>query len=295
MKVILIGVVYFSQEMFKEILKNKQVEIVGVLTKKKSKFNSDFIDLSIICQKENIDWKYFKNINDKENIDWIKSKNSDFIFCLGVSQIIRKEILDIPKKGVIGYHPALLPKNRGRHPIIWPIVLGLSETGSTFFFMNEGADSGDVLSQEKIKFKPNIYANDLYLKIIEVAKDQINQFLPLLIENTYDRIPQDNLDANYWRKRSKNDGLINYNNQSIVIDRLVRALSTPYPCAYTIFNGEEIKVRKIEILSSELINIEPGKVLEVKGKLITIKTSDGAIQLIEHDFINLPKKGDYLL
>ena len=102
--------------------------------------------------------------------------------------IIKKEILDLPKVGVIGYHPALLPKNRGRHPLIWPIVLGLNQTGSTFFFMDEGADSGDILSQKEVLIDSQTYAKDLYLKIIEVAKEQVRTFLPQLIENNYPRI-----------------------------------------------------------------------------------------------------------
>ena len=60
-------------------------------------------------------------------------------------------ILDLAPLGIIGFHPAALPRNRGRHPIVWALVLGLEETASTFFFMDKGADTGDILSQEKIK------------------------------------------------------------------------------------------------------------------------------------------------
>jgi len=67
---------------------------------------------------------------------------------LWLVQINPKESLDLPHLGVIDFHPAALPANRGRHPIIWALVLGLQETASTFFFMDEGADSGDIISQE---------------------------------------------------------------------------------------------------------------------------------------------------
>ena len=78
--------------------------------------------------------------------------------------------------GVLGYHPAELPKNRGRHPIIWALVLGLKRTASTFFFMDEGADTGDILSQYKINISKNDNAETLYNRIIEVAMKQVDEF-----------------------------------------------------------------------------------------------------------------------
>jgi len=64
------------------------------------------------------------------------------------SSLLKKELLSLPPNGVLGYHPAKLPQNRGRHPLIWSLVLGLEESASTFYFMDEGADSGDILSQK---------------------------------------------------------------------------------------------------------------------------------------------------
>ena len=68
--------------------------------------------------------------------------------------------------GVIGYHPAALPKNRGRHPLIWALVLGLKKTASSFFIMDERADSGDVISQEEIIINDDDDASSLYAKMI---------------------------------------------------------------------------------------------------------------------------------
>jgi methionyl-tRNA formyltransferase len=82
--------------------------------------------------------------------------------------------------GVVGFHPAALPENRGRHPLIWALVLGLEETASTFFFMDEGADSGDLLSQRRISIEPADDAGSLYARITEVAMCQIREFVPLL-------------------------------------------------------------------------------------------------------------------
>ena len=83
--------------------------------------------------KNKFDTFYTQNINDKRTYKWLKNKRPDLIICLGWSHIIEPKVLKIPKYGIIGYHPSDLPRNKGRHPIIWPLVLGLKETASTFF------------------------------------------------------------------------------------------------------------------------------------------------------------------
>ena len=80
-----------------------------------------------------IDYKYISNINDEEVIRYVREKNADIIYCFGWSQIIKKELLEITPMGVIGFHPAALPNNRGRHPIIWALALGLNENSFDLF------------------------------------------------------------------------------------------------------------------------------------------------------------------
>lgn len=133
MRILFIGTVEFSYKALKKLIE-LNAEIVGVCTKKKSDFNSDFEDLTPLCKKADIPFKYVNDINSNENIDWIRSLSPDIIFCFGWSNLIKKDLLNLPKMGVVGYHPALLPKNRGRHPIIWALVLGLNDSGSTFFY-----------------------------------------------------------------------------------------------------------------------------------------------------------------
>ena len=149
-KILFIGTVEFSYKALSTLIENK-FEIVGVLSKKESNFNSDYYDLTPLAKDNNIPIIYRTKDNKEEIISFIKSLNPDIIYCFGWSHILTKSILSIPKYGVIGFHPAELPNNRGRHPIIWALVLGLKQTASTFFVMDEGADTGDIISQEKIK------------------------------------------------------------------------------------------------------------------------------------------------
>ncbi len=294
MKIVFIGSVEFSLKVLEKLI-DLNAGIVGVCTREYSKFNSDFADLTPICKKNNIPYKFVDDINTKDNIQWIKSLDPDIIFCFGWSSLIKKELLNLPPTGVIGYHPAKLPQNRGRHPLIWALVLGLDKTASTFFFMDEGADSGDILSQVEFKIDINDDARSLYNKTINIALEQIGDFLPKLENNTYKRIKQDHSKANYWRKRTRKDGEIDFRMSARAIYNLVRALTKPYVGAHLVYNGKDVKIWKVNEESYDNVdNIEAGKVLEVKDNTVLVKCYDNIVRIVEHEFEQLPKEGEYL-
>lgn len=293
MRILFIGTVEFSYKALEKLI-SLNANIVGVCTKKKSNFNSDFRDLTPLCKNENIPYKYIDDINSRDSINWIKSLKPDIIFCFGWSSLIKKELLDLPKMGVVGYHPAKLPQNRGRHPLIWAMVLGLKKSASTFFFMQEGADDGDILSQKEFDILYEDNAQSLYSKVSNIALEQIEEFLPQLQNGNFKKLKQNHILANIWRKRSKIDGIIDFRMTSNAIYNLVRALSKPYVGAILKYKDEEVTIWKVEEIECDLQNIEYGKVLENDGKTITIKTYDKAIKVIEHEFKELPKIGEYL-
>lgn len=292
MKILFIGSVHFSAEILKHLIQNKS-NIVGVCSLKESKFNSDFSNLYEIADKSKIPFLYVEDINHKNSIEWIKNLRPDIVFCLGWSRLIKKELLNLTKMGVIGYHPSELPKNRGRHPIIWALALGLKKTGSTFFFMDEGADSGDILSQEEIIINDHDDAMTLYKKIIKKAKQQLDIFLPQLQSGRFSRIPQDNKLANYWRKRDISDGEINWKMSADNIYNLVRALTKPYVGAHFKYKEKIIKVWKCKVISNSIKNYEPGKVISNNGTLL-IKTGTDAIEVLQCEPTIKVEIGEYL-
>lgn len=293
MKILFVGTVEFSYKALEKLIELK-AELVGVCTKDKSNFNSDFADLTPLCKENKIPYKFVDDINSKENIEWINTLNPDIIFCFGWSNLIKKELLNLPIMGVIGYHPASLPQNRGRHPLIWALVLGLNQSASTFFFMQEGADDGDILSQEEFEILYEDDAKSLYDKVSKIALNQIEDFLSKLQNNSFQRIKQNHDKANIWRKRGKADGKIDFRMTSNAIYNLVRALTKPYVGAHIEYKGQEISIWKVEEINFDKNNIEFGKVLENDEKTIVVKTYDKAIKIIEHDFKELPKVGEYL-
>lgn len=294
MRIVFIGCVEFSKVILEKLL-SLDADIVGIITKTRSQFNSDFFDLSGIATKRNIPFKFVKDINHPNNIAWIKRLSPDIIFCFGWSSLIKTEILQTPPMGVVGYHPALLPYNRGRHPLIWAKVLGLKETGSTFFFMNEDADTGDILDQKSFPILFDDDAARLYNKMTSVALQQIEFFLPLLINRQYERTLQEQKIGNVWRKRGKSDGVIDFRMTTSAICNLVRGLTKPYVGAHCVYNGQDIKVWRVGTANSPNFNLEPGKVIAIMDNVIEVKTSDSSILLLEHEFNDLPVVNNYII
>lgn len=292
MKILFIGCVLSSKLILEKLIEMNE-NIVGVITKKKSEYNSDFQDIASICIENSIDYIYTENINESSTIEYIKEKKPDVIYCFGWSQIISKSILKLPPKGVIGFHPAALPNNRGRHPIIWALALGLKETKSSFFIMDEDADTGDIISQEKVYISYEDDADSLYLKIMDIALKQLYNFTKDLKEDRIKKIRQKE-EGNYWRKRDKSDGEIDWRMSSYTIYNLVRALTKPYIGAHFKHYNNEYKVWKVKEIKDGYENLEPGKIVEVySDTCFLIKCGEGLIKVEKCENIKL-ENGEYL-
>ena len=293
MRAVFIGTVEFSLRSLEKLI-GLNVNLVGVITKESSSFNSDFVDLKSLCISNGIPCLYVDDINSLDSIKWIKDLNPDVIFCFGWSSLIKKEILNIAPMGVVGYHPAKLPMNRGRHPLIWALALGLEESASTFFFMDEGADTGDILSQVDFEISYQDDARSIYDKVNDIALCQIEDFIPRLKQGKYSKVKQDGLRSNSWRKRNEIDGLIDFRMSSRAIYNLTRALTEPYVGACIKYRGKNISIWKVKEVDVVKENIEPGSVLNANNKSFIVKSYDGAVEVIGHDFKILPKVGEYL-
>lgn len=294
MKVLFIGCVNFSYSALQKLIDMK-VDVTGLVTTANKTLNSDHADLSGLAEENEIPTLSTDNINSPETVTWIKRINPDVIFCFGWSRLIGREILSLPPLGVIGFHPAALPKNRGRHPIIWALSLGLKETASSFFIMEEGPDSGPIISQMKIKIEADDRAHNLYRKITDAAISQLEEFVPALAQSKSTPIAQDHLASNIWRKRTKRDGFIDWRMDAESIRRLVYALSAPYPGAHFVYQDTEYVCWDVETIDHDSTNIEPGKVLAVSSEgWPVIKCGLNAIRILHAEpELNL-KEGEYL-
>lgn len=282
MRIVFIGTVDFSCHCLEVILRQGG-NVVAVLNPEKqfARSNSDYADLAPLACEYNVPLYRIAKVRDESTVDLICSLRSDIIFVFGFSQLIPKQVLDLPPMGCVGTHPALLPRNRGRHPLIWALVEGLSESGLTFFYLDEGADSGDILWQKSFPITMDDDASSLHVKIKALASQGIKEFLPKLQDGTAPRLPQDHSQASYWRKRTEADGLIDWTNSVLGIYNLVRALTRPYPGAHTFIGRERVIVWKSRIRSKLPIDIKlPGEIVAETPGGFLVQCGDGILEIL---------------
>lgn len=294
MRAVFIGCVDFSHAMLSHLLTFPGIEVVGVVTRRQSAFNADFRSLEDLAVPAGIPCFFAEGNNQEDMSRVIDGWSADVVFCLGWSYLLRAEILSLPRFGVIGYHPALLPRNRGRHPIVWALALGLAETGSTFFIMDEGADSGDIISQERVAITPSDDAASLYARLEQASRRQLGDIVSQLAARRLERRPQDHAAATYWRKRGRADGRIDWRMSMAAIANLVRGLTRPYVGAHCEIAGADVKIWRVSLLPDAPTDLEPGRVLATRDGLPVVKCADGAVRLDEHEFATLPNVGDCL-
>jgi methionyl-tRNA formyltransferase len=183
-----------------------------------------------------------RHINDPQCVQAIRDHGIDWLFIIGWSQIADRSVLDAPRLGIIGAHPTLLPIGRGRAAIPWAILKGLDKTGVTFFRMDEGVDTGDIVGQVEIPLHADITSTELYRLADEAHVHLIRQLWPLLVDGSCPIRPQDASLATYWEGRTPADGELRPDMHLTAVERLVRATTRPYPGAFLMENGQRIVI-----------------------------------------------------
>jgi methionyl-tRNA formyltransferase len=208
------------------------LDLLITIQDEKAKSKSGRIYLDKIAKKYNTTLLKINNINDQEVIDALKERQIDWLFIIGWSQIAKKEVLETPTHGCIGMHPTLLPVGRGRAAIPWAIIKGLEETGVTMFKLDEGVDTGDIIGQGVISLDQNTTATELYKKVDGMHITLISKYWDDIVSNNITLKKQNEPNATEWPGRKPEDGEI-FNSMTMDgADKLVRAVTHPYPGAF---------------------------------------------------------------
>jgi methionyl-tRNA formyltransferase len=288
MKNILIGSVGSTKAVLEEMISSSfPLEMVFSLDEKYSENVSGYYPIHDIAVNNKIAFTKFKKINEQHNIEIIKEIKPDYIFVVGLSQLIGNEILSAASKGVIGFHPTPLPMFRGRAPMVWQMLLGVRETKCTMFFIDNGIDSGDIIAQEPYIIEETDYAGDVTKKLLAAISKMTKNTLNQIINNNVHRIKQDESKATYLLLRTPEDGLIDWNETSDKIHRLIRAVSKPYPGAFANYKGlhKVIFWRADIIRDNKYIGI-PGQIANITEKGLEIVCKDGLLRVYEYSNID---------
>lgn len=241
-----------------------------------------------------------KKVRDPEAEEKIRLMRPDLIVVAAFGQIIPKELLDLPKYGCVNVHASLLPAYRGAAPIQRAILDGQKETGVTIMRMNEGLDTGDIITEETYEIKADETGGSLFDHLAAMGADLLVRTIPSILDGSAVYTPQPKESTTpYAAMMKKEEGLINWKNPSEVIERQIRAMN-PWPSAFTYIDGKLLKVWKAHIVRadeqteetaddslkkdnscSSAEGQEPGTVIGDIREHLFVRTGNGALSLDE--------------
>jgi methionyl-tRNA formyltransferase len=222
-----------------------------------------------------------ENVNAPHWIDLLKRLRPDILFSFYFRQMLSREILDIPILGAINLHGSYLPKYRGRCPVNWVLVNGETETGVTLHYMVERPDAGDIIARTKVAIDLQDTAFTLYHKMERASARLLGKTLPRILAGTNRRIPQDLSQGSYFGGRHPEDGKIDWTRTSVEIYNLIRAVTRPYPGAFSYLRGQKVLIWRAERLDTDVStkDVPPGTI-EVHHQSFLVKAGRGALRVL---------------
>ena len=235
-----------------------------------------------------------ENVNTNDSIEVMKKLSPDVVVVVAYGQILKEDILSIPKFGCINVHASLLPKYRGAAPISWAVINGESKTGITTMMMSKGLDTGDMLLKTEIDIGENETASELHDRLMYIGADLLIETLKRIQAGNIIKTPQNHSESTYAPIMTKELGKIDWNMEGRTIKNLVRGTQN-WPGAYTIYKGEKIKIHKVEICD-KFSPCKNGTVVKVNDEGIFVNAKDTCVIL---KTIQFPDKrsmdvGEYL-
>lgn len=268
MKIMFVGNVEIGHYVLDKLYKSGY-RVVGVVTSP-IRFSSKiagFVDFAPVAKKNQSILIRTADINQLDVIDRIKRINPDLIIVCGWQRLLGKEVLKIPRLGAIGFHSSLLPKYRGRAPVNWAIINGEKKTGVTMFYCEPEADTGDIIGQKSFSVTLDDTCRSVYAKSACAAVSLLLKYLPKIEKGSVLRKKNFSSNYHFWPKRSPEDGKIDWNSNALKVHNWVRALTHPYPGAFTYYDGKKYFIWGSRFSKNRAKGIgKPGEILRINHK-----------------------------
>ncbi len=270
MNVVWIGFHEEGLPAFKAVLQS-DVTISGFITlddqafEKRSAGSREYI---ILSEENDIPIYYVSTIKGEQAFQIISELKPDLMIVLGWSEILPERLLNIPTIGTVGTHAALLPHNRGSAPINWALINGENQTGNTLMWLSSEVDAGEIIDQISFPITPYDTCKTLYEKVAQTNAVMLTRLINSLNNGVTPSSQIKNIISEpILPRRKPKDGLLSFHQSAEHIYNFVRALTDPYPGAFSFLCGEKWFIWKAAILpvSSKILGLEPGEIYEKKA------------------------------
>ncbi len=217
------------------------------------------------------------SLKDPAFVDELAALEAD-VFAVVAFRILPPEVYELPTLGAFNLHGSLLPAYRGAAPIQRALMDGVEETGVTTFFLQQQVDTGHVILRRRLAVGPDDTAGDVHDRLAEIGAEAVVETVRLIAAGTADARPQDDTLASPAPKVFREDGRVDWSRSARDVHNLARALD-PYPGAWTVWNGETLKLFQTSITTAGA-GRQPGEVVAADGRLV-VACGDGAVEVGE--------------
>jgi methionyl-tRNA formyltransferase len=270
-KIVMCGCHEHGWEVVKYLLENgvRIDKFVSITKEKAKKLNvSGYKSFDDLSKKYSVPLYYAKKytLNDPADISFFKKEKFDLLIQGGWQRLFPAEVIDTLKIGAVGVHGSsdFLPKGRGRSPINWSLIEGKKRFIIQYFLIKSGIDDGDIFHYEKFDINEWDDCRTLYYKNSVITKKVLLEWIPRLLVGKFSVKPQTGLPT-YYPKRTPEDGLIVWSKTVFEIYNLIRALTKPYPGAFSYLNGKKIIIWKSQPFDTKIDyeNSVEGEIVEI--------------------------------
>ena len=277
-KTILFGMTGFGNSAVEALTEHDKTDLIAIFTSKRQERPFSYYPcdhLYKMVRDKGIPVYEGLRVKEVPNFELIRSLSPELIIVSTFNQIITKEIIQIPKYGVINIHPSLLPQYRGTTPTVWVLLNGEEETGvSTHFIVDETIDSGRIILQSRLNIMPADTDGTLRFRLAELSKMTLSGAINLVLTaDPTSFSPQDESRATYFPKRTIQDAEINKDRPFKEILNLIRAM-TPYPGAYLMHNNTKYLVKSADFISGNDTSDT------LKKDFIDLETKEGRVRFM---------------
>jgi methionyl-tRNA formyltransferase len=286
MKIVFFGTSHFAAKVFEKLIENRE-EVVAVVTRpdrtkgRSLQLSPPPVKEAVIRIKPELPIFQPEKASTPEFASTLQSFEADLFVVVAYGEIIKKDLLGIPKLGCINIHASLLPKFRGAAPIQRSLMAGEKETGITIIDMSPQMDAGDILAIQSIPLSDQITFGELEPLLCDLSCQLLFKVIKQFEQGSVARIPQQHSLATFAPKITPNEEEIDWTKSAQEIKDLIRALS-PYPGASCkILLGAErkrLKIKRAEVIEQ---SGQPGTILSFGKEGFCVACGKNALRLVE--------------
>lgn len=278
-RVLFVGAVHEARPALSTLLTHPAAQVVAVMTPPAEQAGrlSGAVDLAQVAAPNGVRVLRAADINAREVVDAVRALEPDLLVVVGWTRLLGAELLSVPARGCVGFHASLLPRHRGRAPVNWAILRGETRTGNTMLFLDPGVDTGDIIDQRPVPIHSDDTCATVYERVAAAGAQMLAEHLPALLAGTAPRRSQRAADGDALPRRTPAMGVLDWNRPARAVHDWVRALTKPYPGAFSTLEGHRTMIWHTRPPNGSEPDGPPGTILATGPAGVRVAAGRGSV------------------